>query len=110
MSAPGTFKDVIKRDRAPERPLPVDEFLGELDAFIRQDFRYTADQRGGKGQDQDTEHVQSGIGGGDRALDGEEECTGEIQREDRGQGFQLHRLKHSSDRISEYLCNLLFLN
>jgi len=34
MSAPGTFKDVIKRDRAPERALSVDAFLGELDAFI----------------------------------------------------------------------------
>jgi pyrroloquinoline quinone (PQQ) biosynthesis protein C len=41
MSAPGTFKDVIKRDRAPERPLPVDEFLGELDAFIEAHSPYT---------------------------------------------------------------------
>jgi pyrroloquinoline quinone (PQQ) biosynthesis protein C len=41
MSAPGTFKDVIKRDRAPEKPLPVDEFLGELDAFIEAHSPYT---------------------------------------------------------------------
>src|SRR5262245_66651289 len=41
MSAPGTFKDVIKRDRAPERTLPVDEFLGELDAFIEAHSPYT---------------------------------------------------------------------
>ena len=41
MSAPGTFKDVIKRDRASERPLPVDEFLGELDAFIEAHSPYT---------------------------------------------------------------------
>jgi pyrroloquinoline quinone (PQQ) biosynthesis protein C len=41
MSAPGTFKDVIKRDRAPERVLPVDEFLGELDAFIEAHSPYT---------------------------------------------------------------------
>jgi pyrroloquinoline quinone (PQQ) biosynthesis protein C len=41
MSAPGTFKDVIKRDRAPERPLPVDEFLAELDAFIEAHSPYT---------------------------------------------------------------------
>ena len=32
MRAP--FKDVIKRDREPAAALPVDEFLGELDAFI----------------------------------------------------------------------------
>jgi pyrroloquinoline quinone (PQQ) biosynthesis protein C len=41
MSAPGTFKDVIKRDRAPERALPVDDFLAELDAFIEQHSPYT---------------------------------------------------------------------
>ena len=41
MSAPGTFKDVIKRDRAPERTLPVDEFLAELDAFIETHSPYT---------------------------------------------------------------------
>ena len=41
MSAPGTFKDVIKRDRAPERALPVDEFLAELDAFIETHSPYT---------------------------------------------------------------------
>src|SRR5215468_9712690 len=41
MSAPGTFKDVIKRDRAPERPLPVDDFLAELDAFIEAHSPYT---------------------------------------------------------------------
>ena len=34
MSAPGAFKDVIKRDRAPSSALPVDEFLAELDRFI----------------------------------------------------------------------------
>jgi len=34
MSTPGVFKDVIKRDRAVEQALPVDEFLAELDAFI----------------------------------------------------------------------------
>src|SRR4029077_17291799 len=32
MSAP--FRDVIKRDRAPETALPVDEFLAGLDRFI----------------------------------------------------------------------------
>ena len=41
MSAPGTFKDVIKRDRAPERALAVDDFLAELDAFIEQHSPYT---------------------------------------------------------------------
>src|SRR5215471_11003107 len=41
MSAPGTFKDVIKRDRAPERALPVDEFLAELDAFIETHSPYS---------------------------------------------------------------------
>jgi pyrroloquinoline quinone (PQQ) biosynthesis protein C len=41
MSAPRTFKDVIKRDRAPERTLPVDEFLAELDAFIEEHSPYT---------------------------------------------------------------------
>jgi pyrroloquinoline quinone (PQQ) biosynthesis protein C len=41
MSAPGTFKDVIKRDRAPERALPVDEFLAELDGFIETHSPYT---------------------------------------------------------------------
>ncbi len=34
MSTPGAFKDVIKRDRAAEAALPVDEFLAELDRFI----------------------------------------------------------------------------
>jgi len=34
MSATGKFKDVIKRDRVVEPPMPVDEFLAELDAFI----------------------------------------------------------------------------
>ncbi|HJW68861.1 MAG TPA: iron-containing redox enzyme family protein [Candidatus Binatia bacterium] len=41
MSAPRTFKDVIKRDRAPERTLPVGEFLAELDAFIEEHSPYT---------------------------------------------------------------------
>jgi pyrroloquinoline quinone (PQQ) biosynthesis protein C len=41
MTAPGTFKDVIKRDRAPERALPVDDFLAELDAFIEAHSPYT---------------------------------------------------------------------
>ena len=41
MTAPGTFKDVIKRDRAPERALPVDEFLAELDGFIEAHSPYT---------------------------------------------------------------------
>src|SRR5262249_58763994 len=34
MSSSGTFKDVIKRGREPERALPVDDFLARLDAFI----------------------------------------------------------------------------
>jgi pyrroloquinoline quinone (PQQ) biosynthesis protein C len=34
MSAPGAFKDVIKRGRAAEQALPVDDFLAQLDAFI----------------------------------------------------------------------------
>ena len=34
MSAPGTFKNVIKTDRTPEKALPVDEFLAELDQYI----------------------------------------------------------------------------
>jgi len=41
MSAPGTFKDVIKRDREPERALPVGDFLAELDAFIEEHSPYT---------------------------------------------------------------------
>jgi pyrroloquinoline quinone (PQQ) biosynthesis protein C len=41
MSAPGTFKDVIKRDREPERALAVDDFLAELDAFIEAHSPYT---------------------------------------------------------------------
>jgi pyrroloquinoline quinone (PQQ) biosynthesis protein C len=41
MTAPGTFKDVIKRDRAPERALSVDEFLAELDGFIEAHSPYT---------------------------------------------------------------------
>lgn len=40
MSQPGAFKDVIKRDRAPERALPVDEFLAGLDAFIEEHSPY----------------------------------------------------------------------
>ncbi len=34
MTAKGTFKDVIKRDRRPVEAMPVDAFLAELDAFI----------------------------------------------------------------------------
>jgi pyrroloquinoline quinone (PQQ) biosynthesis protein C len=41
MGATGTFKDVIKRDRAPERAMPVDEFLAELDGFIEAHSPYT---------------------------------------------------------------------
>ena len=41
MGATGTFKDVIKRDRAPERALPADEFLAELDTFIEAHSPYT---------------------------------------------------------------------
>jgi len=41
MTAPGTFKDVIKRDRVPERALPVGDFLAELDAFIEAHSPYT---------------------------------------------------------------------
>ena len=57
MSAPGTFKDVIKRDRAPEKPLPVDEFLGELDAFIEAHSPYTQNK------------VVPAIGNGSASLD-----------------------------------------
>ncbi len=41
MDATGTFKDVIKRDREPERALPVDGFLAELDDFIEAHSPYT---------------------------------------------------------------------
>jgi pyrroloquinoline quinone (PQQ) biosynthesis protein C len=41
MGASGTFKDVIKRDREPERSLPVDGFLAELDDFIEAHSPYT---------------------------------------------------------------------
>jgi pyrroloquinoline quinone (PQQ) biosynthesis protein C len=34
MTAKGTFKDVIKRDRGPAQAMPVDDFLAELDRFI----------------------------------------------------------------------------
>jgi pyrroloquinoline quinone (PQQ) biosynthesis protein C len=57
MSASGTFKDVIKRDRAPEKPLPVDEFLGELDAFIEAHSPYTQNR------------VVPAIGSGNASLD-----------------------------------------
>ena len=40
MGGTGTFKDVIKHDRAPERALPVDEFLAGLDAFIERHSPY----------------------------------------------------------------------
>lgn len=57
MGATGTFKDVIKRDRAPERPLPVDEFLAELDAFIEAHSPYTQNR------------VVPAIGNGSASLD-----------------------------------------
>jgi pyrroloquinoline quinone (PQQ) biosynthesis protein C len=41
MSAPGTFKNVIKRGRVPAEALPVDDFLAELDAFIDAHSPYT---------------------------------------------------------------------
>ncbi|HEV7730992.1 MAG TPA: iron-containing redox enzyme family protein [Candidatus Binatia bacterium] len=41
MTAKGTFKDVIKRDRSPAQALPVDAFLAELDQFIVQHSPYT---------------------------------------------------------------------
>ncbi len=44
MTAKGEFKDVIKRDRAPERALPVDEFLAELDRFIEDHSPYAKNQ------------------------------------------------------------------
>jgi pyrroloquinoline quinone (PQQ) biosynthesis protein C len=57
MGASGTFKDVIKRDRAPDRALPVDEFLAELDAFIETHSPYTQNK------------VVPAIGGGIASLD-----------------------------------------
>ncbi len=42
--AAGSFKDVIKRDRQPERALPVDEFLAGLDAFIAAHNPYDQNQ------------------------------------------------------------------
>jgi pyrroloquinoline quinone (PQQ) biosynthesis protein C len=41
MSRPGAFADVIKRDRAPDEAVPVDVFLGEIDAFIAAHSPYT---------------------------------------------------------------------
>ncbi len=41
MTAKGTFKDVIKRDRGPAQAMPVDAFLAELDAFIVAHSPYT---------------------------------------------------------------------
>jgi pyrroloquinoline quinone (PQQ) biosynthesis protein C len=41
MSAPGTFKNVIKADRPAEHALPVDAFLAELDRFIEDHSPYT---------------------------------------------------------------------
>jgi pyrroloquinoline quinone (PQQ) biosynthesis protein C len=41
MSATGTFKDVIKRDRPAECAIPVDDFLAELDSFIEAHSPYT---------------------------------------------------------------------
>ena len=40
MSSSGAFKNVIKRDRAAERALPVDEFLAGLDRFIAEHNPY----------------------------------------------------------------------
>jgi pyrroloquinoline quinone (PQQ) biosynthesis protein C len=57
MGASGTFKDVIKRDRASDRALPVDEFLAELDAFIETHSPYTQNK------------VVPAIGGGIASLD-----------------------------------------
>jgi len=57
MSAPGTFKDVIKRDREPERALAVDDFLAELDTFIEAHSPYTQNK------------VVPAIGGGTASLD-----------------------------------------
>ena len=44
MSATGQFQDVIKRDRQPDRALPVDEFLHELDVFIEQHSPYSKNE------------------------------------------------------------------
>lgn len=44
MAASGTFKNVIKGDRASERALPVDEFLAELDAFIEAHSPYSKNE------------------------------------------------------------------
>jgi hypothetical protein len=41
MGATGTFKDVVKRDRAAARALPIDEYLAELDGFIDAHSPYT---------------------------------------------------------------------
>lgn len=41
MTAKGTFKDVIKRDRGPAEAMPVDAFLAELDRFIDQHSPYS---------------------------------------------------------------------
>ena len=57
MSTPGAFKDVIKRDRAVERALPVDEFLAELDAFIEAHSPYSQNK------------VVPAIGRGEASLD-----------------------------------------
>lgn len=57
MSTPGAFKDVIKRDRAVEQALPVDEFLAELDAFIEAHSPYSQNK------------VVPAIGRGEASLD-----------------------------------------
>jgi len=57
MSTPGAFKDVIKRNRAVEQALPVDEFLAELDAFIEAHSPYSQNK------------VVPAIGRGEASLD-----------------------------------------
>jgi len=57
MSTPVAFKDVIKRNRAVEQALPVDEFLAELDAFIEAHSPYSQNK------------VVPAIGRGEASLD-----------------------------------------
>jgi pyrroloquinoline quinone (PQQ) biosynthesis protein C len=57
MSASSTFKDVIKRDRTVEPPMPVDDFLAELDAFIEEHNPYRQNK------------VIAAIGNGSASLD-----------------------------------------
>jgi len=44
MTQPGTFKDVIKRDRGPEVALPVDEYLAGLDRFMDEHNPYRSNR------------------------------------------------------------------